>query len=42
MFEQMTLSIAMSISSSIRRMGLKELNAEVEQQLGRREVTVEF
>ena len=42
MFEQMTTGIATSISTSIRRMGLRELNTEVEQKLGRREITVEF
>lgn len=42
MFEQMTASIASNISTSIRRMGLSELNQEIEQKLGRREITVDF
>ncbi|WP_041137820.1 preprotein translocase subunit SecA [Beduini massiliensis] len=42
MFEQMTTSIATSICTSIRRMGLKVLDEDVEKKLGRRDITVEF
>ena len=42
MFEEMSASIATSIATNIRRMGLKELNQEVEERLGRFNITVDF
>lgn len=42
MFEQMTTSIAVTISTSIRRMGLRELNEDLEKKLGRRNITINF
>lgn len=42
MFEAMNSSIASEISSCIRRMGLRELNSEVEEIVGHRHLEVDF
>lgn len=42
MFEAMNSSIASEISSRIRRMGLRELNSEVEEIVGHRHLEVDF
>lgn len=42
MFESMNSSIAADISSRIRRMGLRELNSEIEEIVGHRHLEVDF
>ena len=42
MFEQMTASIAMEVSSRIRRMGLNNLTSEAESAIGHRDITIDF